>query len=79
MTRKSRREIERALDELDDSPDDGGISTVTFREWRADDTGERVECVNVRKCDIDGSGGRELTWNDIDIPTDWEPDREGDR
>ncbi|MDS0220889.1 hypothetical protein NDI54_05910 [Haloarcula sp. S1AR25-5A] len=74
MTRRSKRELERAVDDLDDSPK-GGVSSVTFREWRADETGDPVECVNVTECDIDGSGGRELVWNDIVVPTDWERDR----
>lgn len=76
--RKSRREIERALDDLGDSPDDG-VGTVTIRKWRADETGEPVECVETTEYSTDADGGRDVVIKDIDIPTDWEQGREGDR
>jgi len=68
MTRKSKREIERALEGLDDSTTDG-ISTVTIWEWRSDpETGEPVECYRATEHDIETGESRSLDVDDVDTP-----------
>ncbi|MBV0900163.1 hypothetical protein [Haloarcula salina] len=74
MTRKSKREIERALEDLNDSPDTG-VATVTFREWRGDEDGDPVECVHETEHDIETSASQDIVINDIVVPTDWERDQ----
>ncbi|MDS0220890.1 hypothetical protein NDI54_05915 [Haloarcula sp. S1AR25-5A] len=75
MTRRSKRELERALDDLGDSPDDG-IDTVIIRKWRSDpDTGEPAECYQATEHDIETGASRDLDVDGIDAPADLEGDR----
>jgi len=72
MARKSKREIERALDDLDPSPP-GGIETVTIRKYASDpETGEPVECFAATEHDVETGESRELDTSDIEPPADWE-------
>ena len=75
MTRRSKRELERALDDLGDSPDDG-IDTVIIRKWRSDpDTGEPVECYRATEHDIETGASRDLDVDDIEVPPGLEAGR----
>ncbi|MGB9931563.1 hypothetical protein [Haloarcula amylolytica] len=75
MTRRSKRELERALEDLGGSSADG-IDTVTIREWRSDpDTGEPVECYRATEYHIETGASRDLDVDDINAPADPEGSR----
>lgn len=72
MTRKSRRELERALEDLDGGDAGDGPMTVRFTERRVDQNGDVVETTDetVIECDHHGP---DLTWTETVVETGWEP------
>lgn len=65
MTRKSERELERAVDELGGDDPDGGPMTVRIRHTRVDERGEPVETIaeEVVDLDRDGPGEADVSMN----------------
>ena len=70
MTRKSKREIERALDDLD-APDAGDDSvSVTIRQTVVDAEGDVVGVAETLEVGRDATGEWESTRETYDLPND---------
>ena len=81
MTRKSKRELERALEDLDDGDADDGPMTVRITEHRVDEHGDVVETGEERVIEYD-CRGPDLDVTETVVETSWDgPDRAdgGDR
>jgi hypothetical protein len=73
--RKSKRELERAIDDLGGGDEDDGPMSIRIRRYIVDQEGNETGPVHEKVIEYDHSGPN-LTWDQRVVETSWEPRRD---